>query len=120
MARLSRLKTGKRKILLCSNIEDKALNLCQRLGIEVKTGEWVYKRLKEGNFLPQTYLGEESAEKGKHHVTLWFSKANARRFLSSAAMVLLVAYLTPFFYYYLIFGVALLLTAVFVRIFGYE
>lgn len=120
IARLSRLKTGKRKILLCSKIEDAALALCQRLGVEVKTGEWVYNRLKEEGRLPEHYLGEETAIKRKHKRKLWFSKANAKRFLVGGALVLLIARLTPFYYYYLLVGCLLLLLSVLIRIFGYE
>jgi hypothetical protein len=120
VARLSRLKTGKRKILLCATIEDAALSLCNRLGVEVKTGEWVYSRLKAGGLLPQHYLGEENAAKGKRRIKLWFSKANAKRFLIGGTITLLLARITPFYYYYLLVGCLLLLAAVFVRIFGYE
>ena len=42
VVRLARSKTDKQKILLCSKIDSDALSLCQRLNIEVKTGEWVY------------------------------------------------------------------------------
>lgn len=120
VAKLSRLKTGKRKILLCSTIEDAALTLCNRLGIEVKTGEWVYCRLKENNLLPKEYLGEENAITHKRKIKLCFSKANAKRFLVGGAITLLLARISPFYYYYLLVGCLLLLAAVFIRIFGYE
>ena len=120
VARLSRLKTGKRKILLCSKIEDAALSLCTRLGIDVKTGEWVYNRLKESNLLPEHYLGEENAAKPKRKIKLWFSRANAKRFLIGGTITLLLARITPFYYYYLLVGCLLLLISVLVRIFGYE
>lgn len=118
VVRLSRLKTGKRKILLCAQIEDAALSLCNRLGVEVKTGEWVYNRLKEANFLPERYLGEESAVKPKRRIKLWFSKANAKRFLIGGTITLFLAPITPFYYYYLLVGCLLLLLSVLVRIFG--
>ena len=120
VAKIFRIQTEKQKTLLCAAITDQAATLCTQLNIRYRTGDEVYAALKQANALPETFLGNENAPKRKRRFKLWFSKANARRFLSSAAMVLLVAYLTPFFYYYLIFGVALLLTAVFVRIFGYE
>lgn len=120
IATLSRLKTGKKKVLLCAQIEENAFSLCNRLGIEVKTGESVYKLLKERNQLPEVYLGEESAKQPKRRVKLWFAKTNAKRFLISGGMVLLLSRITPFYYYYLLLGCLLLLAAVFVRIFGYE
>ena len=119
IASFSRLQTGKKKILLCSQIEQNALALCNRLGIEVNTGERVYKLLKERNLLPENYLGEGPTPPKKRN-RLWFAKSNAKRFLVSGALVLLLAKLTPFYYYYLLFGSLLLLLATFVRIFGYE
>ena len=119
IAKLSRLKTGKRKILLCSSIEETALGLCNRLGIEVKTGEWVYCRLQEDDLLPQEYLGEENAETRKRKIKLCFSKSNAKRFLVGGAITLLLARISPFYYYYWLIGCLLLLVAVFIRVFGY-
>ena len=116
---LSRFKTGKRKILLCSQIDKSAQLLCNRLDIQVQTGEQVYKQLKERDLLPCEYLGDLPA-KERRPIKLWFSKHNAKRFLVSGALVLLVSRLTPFYYYYLLFGVLLLLGSVLVRIFGYE
>ncbi len=118
---LARLKTGKKKILLCAQIDENALLLCQRLDIEVKTGEWLYTYLKANNLLPDAYLGEEvGAPKAKRHVKLWFSKKNAKRFLIGGTLILLISRLTPFYYYYLLLGGLLVCAAVFVRIFGYE
>ena len=99
---------------------DAALALCQRLDVEVKTGEWVYNRLKEEGRLPEHYLGEEPPIKRKHKIKLWFSKANAKRFLVGGALILLIARLTPFYYYYLLIGCLLLLLSILIRIFGYE
>lgn len=119
IAKYARLKTGKQKVVLCSQIEDSAYALCQRLNIEVKTGEQIYSLLKKENGLPQTFLGEENGEsKRSRRMKLWFSRRNARHFLTAAALILLSSLWTPFSYYYLSFGVCLLLTAVFVRVFG--
>ena len=119
IASLSRLKTGKQKILLCAQIEEAAYSLCNRLGIEVKTGEWVYKQLKERELLPSEYLGDEPI-KPKRRLKIWFAKSNAKRFLVGGALVLLLARLTTFYYYYLLLGCLLLLAAILIRIFGYE
>ncbi len=117
---LARLKTGKKKVLLCTQIEEGALALCEKLDIEVKTGEWVYARFKALSALPDTYLGEEKPIKRKRRLKLWFSKRNAKRFLISGGLILLLSRLTPFYYYYLLIGSCLLFAAAFVRIFGYE
>ncbi len=115
---LARLKTGKRKILLCAEIDENALLLCRRLDIEVRTGEWVYALFKERNALPSSYLGDTPTPP-KQRIKLWFSKKNAKRFLVSGALILLLSRLTPFYYYYLLLGSLLLLASIFVRIFGY-
>lgn len=119
VAKLSRLKTGKRRILLCSNIEPQAKELCSRLKIEVRTGEEVYADLKEKDALPSRYLGEENAtEKNARKFRLWLKKSNARHFLVGGAVLLITSLYTPFPKYYLLFGNAMLITALCVRIFG--
>ncbi len=117
---LARLKTGKKKILLCGRIEEHALSLCTRLDIEVRTGDWVYLLFKERNALPSEFLGESAAPVPKKKVKLWFSKRNAKRFLTCGGVLLLLSRLTPFYYYYLLLGGCLLLASLFIRIFGYE
>ena len=117
----SRLKTNRTKTILCANIEERAYKLCQKLGIRVKAGDEVYALLKEKNALPDTYLGEESTEqKYGRRFRLWLSRANAKRFLVCSALLLLTALVSPFPYYYFVFGSILLLIAVLVKIFGYE
>lgn len=116
---LYRFKTGKTKVLLCLQIDEPALLLCQRLGIQVKTGERIYKLIKERNLLPEHYLGNVST-KQRRPIKLWFSKNNAKRFLVSGALVLLLSRLTPFYYYYLLLGCLLLFASILIRIFGYE
>ncbi|MBR4942750.1 MAG: hypothetical protein IKZ28_01855 [Clostridia bacterium] len=116
----SRLKTKKDKIVLCSKIEESAYALAERLGITVKTGEQVYALLKERNALPTSYLSEESeTNKRKRKLRLWFSKNNAKRYLTASGLLVLTAFISPFPYYYFISAGVLLLTAVFIRIFGY-
>lgn len=120
IAALSRLKTDKQRVLLCAEIEDAAQTLCGRLHIQVQTGEEVYRALKEKDALPQEFLGGEDGDlKRNRRKKLYFSKANAKRFLLSGSLVLALSFLTPFPYYYLLFGGILLLAALFVRIFGY-
>ena len=121
VAKYARLKTGKEKILLCSSIEPNTLELCKKLNIQVKTGEEVYLLLKTNGKLPERFLGEEeSATKQKRRLKLWLSKRNGKAFCISGAMLLFTSFLTPFPYYYLLFGGGLLLLSALVRIFGYE
>lgn len=115
-----RLKTSAKKVLLCSQIEEQAAELCRRLQIEIKTGNEVYAFLKSQNALPETYLGDEKGEdKRKRQFRLCFSRSNSKRFFISGALVLLTSLITPFPYYYLIFGSFLLLVSALIRIFGY-
>ncbi len=117
----SRLKTGKKKILLCSKIEESAYKLCQKLEIRAQAGDEVYSLLKEKDALPAQYLGEESTEKKYgRRMRLWLSRANAKRFLFCAVLLLFTALLSPFPYYYLLFSGLLILAATLIRIFGYE
>lgn len=117
----SRWKTQKKRTVLCNEIAEDAARLCARLGIDVQTGEQVYLLLKEKNALPDEYLGQEAAENKKlRRKKLCFAKRNSRRFLVGGCLVLLSSLLTPFPYYYLLCGIALIAAAVFVRIFGYS
>lgn len=118
VAKYARLKTGKKKILLCGTIEEPARALCERLHIRVQTGEDVFVLLKNADALPKAYLGDDAPSGKRHRWQLWFSKRNSKRFLVSAGLILLLSTLTPFFYYYIVMSASLLLVAIFVRIFG--
>lgn len=121
VAAFSRLKTSKEKVLLCSTIEDNAYALAEKLHVRTLTGNEVYALLKDNDGLPERYLGEENPlEKRKRRLELWFSRKNAKPFLTAAALTLFTAFVSPFPYYYFIFGGILLLTSVLVRIFGYR
>ena len=75
--------------------------------------------LKDMNGLPESYLGDEPPDKKrKRRFELWFSRKNAKPFLTAAALTLLTALVSPFPYYYFIFGGILLMISVGIRIFG--
>lgn len=94
--------------------------LCDTLHIRVWTGKEVYNLIKEADALPKQYLGEPTPQnKRQIRLRLCFAKRNSRRFLVGGCLILLTSLLTPFPYYYLIFGSILLLVAILVRIFGY-
>lgn len=121
VASAARWNTGKKKILLCNRIDEDAAALCLRLGLELHTGERVYAETKKADALPAEYLGEEKSEnKKKRRLHLWFHRRNSRPFFISGMMLLVTSLLTPFPYYYLVFGSVLLLSAVLIRIFGYS
>ena len=118
-AAFSRLKTAGKKVLLCNVIDEDALQLCKRLQIEVRTGDSVYAMVKERDALPDRYVGEETpVDKKQRRLRLCFSKSNAKRFFVGGALILLTSLITPFPYYYLVFGSVLLLVAALIRFFG--
>ncbi len=120
VATITRVKTPRKKILLCLQIDEAARALCRSFEVEVQTAEWAFAFLKKANCLPLTYLGDfPQVRKRKRRLHLCFSKKNAKRFLVSAVLILLLSFFTPFSYYYLTFGFLLLLAALFIRIFGY-
>lgn len=121
IAKISRQKTRLHKIVLCDRIEESAVELAGALGIKYKTAESVYLLVKEKNALPQEFLGDERPlDKKKKRLRLCFAKSNAKRFLVCGTLVLLTSFLSPFPYYYFLFGFALLVVALLVRIFGYR
>ena len=121
VASFARLKTSKRKIIFCGEIEERALSLCLRLSIEVQTGESVFRFVQKNNALPEVFLGEETpVNKRKRKFRLCFAKTNARRFFVSGALVVLASFFTPFPIYYWLFGVVLLTASAVIRIFGYS
>ena len=121
VAAFSRLKTNKQKVLLCSTIEDEAYALAEKLNVRTLTGNEVYAMLKDNDGLPERYLGDETPDKKrKRRLELWFSRKNAKPFLTAAALTLVTAFVSPFPYYYFVFGGILLLLSVIIRIFGYR
>lgn len=120
VARYSRFLSGKQKTLLCERIEESALELCGRLHIEVRAGDFAFGLLRSQNALPETYLCDEpKKDKRKRRLHLCFARSNAKRFLTSAILVLLLSLITPFPFYYLVLGGVLIVAAIFIRIFGY-
>jgi hypothetical protein len=119
VAAFSRLKTNREKVLLCSTIEDNAYALAEKLSVRTLTGNEVYAMLKDNDGLPETYQGEESHDqKRKRRLELWFSRKNAKGFLTAAVLTLLTALVSPFPYYYAIFGGILLISSILIRVFG--
>lgn len=90
------------------------------VGVHVIKGNDVYRMLKKGSALPEHYFGEDALPKKKKKRELWFAKSNSRRFLFGGTLILLTSLITPFPYYYLLSGSLLIISAVFVRIFGYR
>jgi hypothetical protein len=114
-----RKKSTKSKTVFCNDLTDESKRLCERFGVKTLVATEVYTLLKEKDGLPKKYFGEESfSEKKKRQFSFWFSKANSKRFLVAGSLVLLTSLVTPFPYYYVVFGSILLTIAALTRIFG--
>jgi hypothetical protein len=120
-ARVIRLDLPKEKLVLCGKIAEEAKELFRQFSVPVWTENEVFLSLKEQNCLPESYLGNFEKEKTiKSKTRIWFAKSNSRRFFWGGALLLLTSLLTPFPAYYLIFGSLMILSAIFIRIFGYR
>ena len=121
IATILRTQTDKQKTLVCSQIEESALALCNRLSIDVRTGDYAFRLLKAQNALPEKFICDEIPKaNGARKRRICFARSNAKRFLTSGTLILLLSLFTPFSYYYLVFGSLLLLASLFIRIFGYS
>ena len=113
-----RLKSKKEKIILCNEADESAIRLCERLQIRLCDGASVYAQAKTAQALPSEYLCDGAIEdKRERRIRICFAKSNGKRFLMAGALVLLSSLITPFPRYYLLFGSALLVLAIIVRIF---
>lgn len=112
-------KTEKPKRLYCNELSPEAEKLCARFGIRTIAAEGVYRLLKDADDVPVP-PEEEPKKRLKDKPKKWFSKRNSKRFLTGGVLVLVASLASPFPKYYLIFGLALILSAVFIRVFGYR
>lgn len=106
-------------VLLCNELDKTAEKLCSALSVKVLTLPTIYRKLKENERLPERYKGEEAFQKKKkRRFSLWIQKSNAKPFLTGGALLLLSSLFSPFPYYYLVVGFAMVATSAAVRIFG--
>lgn len=114
-----RYKSSKRKVVYCNEADASAVRLCERLQIRICDIHAIYAQVKVAQALPSEYLGDETGvNRRARRRNLCFAKSNSRRFLLAGALVLLSSLITPFPRYYLLFGSALLLLSIILRIFG--
>ncbi len=106
-------------VLLCNELDKTAEKLSAALSIKVLTLTEIYLKLKKSERLPKRYKGEEAfAKKKKRRFSLWIQKSNAKPFLTGGALLLLSSLFSPFPYYYLVVGFAMVMASAAVRIFG--
>ena len=106
-------------VLLCNELDKTAEKLCSALSVKVLTLPTIYLKLKENDRLPERYKGEEAfAKKKKRRFSLWIQKSNAKPFLTGGALLLLSSLFSPFPYYYLVVGFAMIMASAALRVFG--
>ena len=106
-------------LLLCSGLTAEAKSLSARFSLRAIAVEEVYLRLKDAEQLPAEYKSAAAfTKKKKRRIQLWFQKSNAKPFLTGGSLVLVSSLFSPFPFYYLVMGCALILTSALVRIFG--
>lgn len=93
--------------------------LLKKFGITLHTEDELFKLLKQAEVVPDAYPFDTPSRKTARKRRIWFSKSNASGFMLSGIFLLISSLLTPFPFYYLLFGGISLFLAVFTRFFGY-
>lgn len=116
-----RVDTEKQKTLLCSTTAPETDRLLSRFHVRIKKADEIYGETKAKKLLPDKYpFDKEVLPKFKEKTRVWFSKKNARGFLTGGTTLLLLSLITPFPFYYRFFGFILLLLSIGVRFYGYR
>lgn len=111
--------TEKECVMLCSDLDPSAKELAERFSLRTMRGEELYLRLKKSNRLPATYKSAVAFDKKKkRRGQLWFQKRNAKPFLTGGALTLISSLFSPFPYYYLVMGIALVSLSAVLRFWG--
>ena len=116
-AKIVRVETNKKKVLYTGTLSPEGKELLSRFFVEVHTKDEIYQMVKEKDLLPSSPLFHHTSPL-KERAKIWFSKKNARSFFLSGIFLLLTSLITPFPFYYLVFGGLLLLATIFLRIYG--
>lgn len=109
----------KENSLYCTDLAPQAEELLLRYGFAVHKGAEVYFLFKEQGKMPDfSALEKQKENKWVIRKRVWFSKKNSRPFLTGGVLLLFCSLLSPFPFYYLLVGSALLLLSLCVRFFG--
>lgn len=120
-AQIVRTESKKAKTLLCRATAKETDDLLSRFQVDVRKADEIYGEIKAKKRLPQNYPFSFSNEQQKNvrkKATVWFSKKNAKGFLSGGLALLFLSAFTPFAHYYRLFSILLLCAALFVRFWG--
>lgn len=110
------LATEKRPVLLCNALTDESKSLLLRFGIHFVPVEEIFMKLKSAEELPEVYRSEPAFAKRKTRIFSGFTKKNARPFFTGGTLILISSLFSPFPYYYLVFGCALVIVAATLRV----
>lgn len=114
-----RLRTAKRKKILVNGLTESAKALAKRLNLSIVERQEVFALLKETETLPDLSYAQKPRPKMEKY-KIFVLKSNAKTFFTCGALVLGASLLTPFPYYYLVFGGTMMLVALLLRFFGKE
>ena len=120
VANVCKIKTSKRKKILVGKATDQARLLCKKMGIPLLCDAEIYKFFKETEVkVPSVDTPNplDKKQRRKHTILL---KRNAKQFCYGGIILLITSLFTPFRYYYLIIGCAMMICALLLRIFGHE
>lgn len=108
-------------VLLCNALTPECERLLAAFGRKTLCGDEVYELFARTQTLPSPLIcGEIPRKPFKTRLRAAFRKTNARPFLVSGVLLLLMSLFTFFPVYYLIAGAALVLVSLAVRLFGHS
>lgn len=121
LEKICRIKTAKRKAILCNSLSDRAQALASKLSLFVLSGVEVYTLFKESGVSPVALFEKNPDDlKPRKKLKKALFRRNSRRFLACGAILLIASLLTPYSTYYILFGGGLTIAALLLRLFGLE
>lgn len=119
-ARILREFAGEPFSIACNALSPETEKLLSSFGITCLSGDEIYDLFRRTDTMPESLIcGKIPRRTVKTKLRRSFSKKNARPFLVSGLVLLVMSLFTVFPVYYLITGCVLLVSAVAVRLFGY-
>lgn len=98
------------------NFDDSAKNFALKLNVTLKTETDVYELFKSVNYYPEIKIELNSSKQSvKLLLREFLSKRNVKNYFLTGIMLLILAFFTPFKFYYVSFGCVLLIFAIFVK-----
>lgn len=111
--------TEKEYVLFCNELTNGARELAERFSLRIIGKNELYQALKKAGSLPKSYQCAHAFDKKKkRRGKLWFQKRNAKPFLTGGTLTLLSSLFSPFPYYYLVMGIALVSLSAVLRFWG--